>query len=125
MLQVRRGQDLPDFLIADNNYYGFYETYLAGLQQIQTTGKSEGSGSDELTYKGRRFVLGGGRNGSVPTDHVYFLNTDYIKLKEAKGRKLKMREAVKAIDQDAEVSLALWAGNLVLPNRFVHAVLKA
>jgi hypothetical protein len=127
MLQTRRGQDIPDFLIADNNYYGFYEAYLSGLQQIvdSGSGKSQGSGSDELTYKGRRFVLGGGRNGSVPTDHVYFLNTDYIKLKEAKDRKLKMREAVKAIDQDAEVSLALWAGNLVLPNRFVHAVLKA
>jgi hypothetical protein len=124
--QTKRGNDQPDFGIADNNYYGFYESYLSGLQQI-TDGmaKKQGSGAEELVYKNRRLVLGGGRNGAIPANHVYWLNTDYIKLKEAKNRKLKMREAVKSLDQDAEVSLALWAGNLVLSNRFVHAVLKA
>lgn len=124
--QAKRGSDLPDFLIADNNYFAFYETYVGTLGQMQDpSAKKQGSGAEELVYKGRRFVLGGGRNGSCPANHVYALNTDYIKLKEAKGRKLKMREAVKAIDQDAEVSLALWAGNLVVSNRFVHAILKA
>jgi len=123
--QAKRGNDLPDFLIADNNYYAFYETYVGTLgQMMDPTAKKQGSGAEELVYKGRRFVLGGGRNGSCPANHIYALNTDYIKLKEAKNRKLKMREAVKAIDQDAEVSLALWAGNLVVSNRFVHAVLK-
>lgn len=122
--QTTRGTDRPDFIIADDVVYGAYESFVTPLgSMMDPMANKQGAGAETLVYKGRKVALGGGRGGSMPASTCYFLNTDYIKLKEAKNRKLKMRDAVKALDADVEVSLALWAGNLVVSNRFVHAVL--
>lgn len=125
---VKRKKDKPTFYLADDNYYSFYEQYLGPYQSIQKSEGSEsgkiGTGWDELTYRGRPFVLAGGQGGAIPANHVYGICGRHFKLKEAKNRKFKPRPSVKSINQDMEVTLFLWAGNLVMGNRSVHFVLK-
>ncbi len=126
--QVVRKKDKPTFYLADNNYYSFYEQHLGPLQTIARDSGSEsgavGTGWDELAYRGRPFVLAGGQGGAIPANHVYGVCGRHIKLKEAKNRKFKPRPSVKSIDQDLEVTLFLWAGNLMVTNCSVHFVLK-
>ena len=122
-----RGEDTVDFYLADSNYYGFYESFLGGLQEIITKegGGTYGSGAERLTYKGRSFYHAGGRGGKIAADRVYGINADYMKLVEHPKRKLTPRKPVTSIDQDLEVTLFLWAGCLTCSNRFEQKLLKA
>jgi hypothetical protein len=122
-LQVVRGEDKPDLLPADNNYYRFY---LESLQANQrwVNAKLADAGFDNLKYMQADVVLDGGKGGNCPTNHMYFLNTDYIRLCVAKNRNFATLKPRDSINQDATVRFLTWAGNMTVSNRSLQAVLK-
>ena len=79
-VQVVRGSDKPDLIVADNNYWTLY---LESLQAIQRIGQSDvaEAGFQTLKYMNADVVLDGGYGGDAPTNHMYFLNCDYIFLR--------------------------------------------
>jgi hypothetical protein len=61
-----------------------------------------------------------------PRSHMYFLNTDYLFLRPAKGREFKFRLGEKSsVNQDALVMPVVWAGNMTCSNRARQAVVCA
>jgi hypothetical protein len=74
--------------------------------------------------KEARVVLDGGKNGQIPPNTMYFINTDYISFRPHRDRNFKVVGGERSnINQDAIVKLALWAGNMTCSNLSLNAVL--
>lgn len=117
-LQLVRGQDKPDLIVADNNYYALYVESLQAIQRVTGDGSgSAGAGFVSLKFYGggtsADVVLDGGIGGGATANHMWFLNTKYIFLRPHKDRNfVPIGGERQAINQDAIVKLYGWAGNL-------------
>jgi hypothetical protein len=60
-----------------------------------------------------------------PADHMYFLNTDYLFMRPAKGREFVPLGEKSAVNQDALVMPVVWAGNMTVSNRARQGVIVA
>lgn len=126
-VQLVRGTDRPDLIVADSNYYNLY---LASLQNIQrvTSEEMAGAGFTSLKYFGAGMssdvVLDGGVGGACPTNTMYFLNTNYLFFRPHADRNFTMiGEDRYATNQDAMVKLIGFAGNLTTSNRSLQGVM--
>lgn len=124
-IQLCRGEDKPDLMPADNNYYRLYLESLQPLQRFSDD-KLAGAGFQTLKFMNNAdVVLDGGYGGGCPTNHMYFLNTDYIYLRTYKGRKFVVLDGDRTpTAQDAIVKIVAWMGNMTISNCFVQGVLK-
>lgn len=124
-VQVTRGADRPDLIVADNTYWRVYLESLQAIQRISSD-KMASAGFMSLKYMDADVVLDGGYSGDAPANHMYFLNTDYIHFKTHKSRNMvPLNPDRVAVNQDAVVKLIVWAGNLTLSNAFLQGVIKA
>lgn len=126
-VQLVRGTDRPDLIVADSNYYNLY---LASLQNIQrvTSEEMAGAGFTSLKYFGAGMssdvVLDGGVGGACPANTMYFLNTNYLFFRPHADRNFTMiGEDRYATNQDAMVKLIGFAGNLTTSNRSLQGVM--
>lgn len=124
-VQLVRGADQPDLIVADNTYWRLYLESLQAIQRIQDTGEAM-AGFSSLKYMGADVVLDGGFGGGSPASTMYMLNTDYIYFRPASGRNFEpLGDERMSVNQDAMVKLIGFAGNLTLSNGFLQGVLVA
>lgn len=126
-LQLVRGTDKTDLIVADSNYYA---KYLASLQTIQriTSEEMGGAGFTSLKYFGAGgsadVVLDGGVGGACPASTMYFLNTNYIHFRPHADRNFTVLGDDRfATNQDAMVKLIGFAGNMTVSNRRLQGVM--
>lgn len=123
-MAVSRGSDHPDLLMADNNYFRLYWESLAANQRF-TNEKLSGTGFDNLKFMGADVVFDGGIGGNCPTNHMYFLNTDYVFMRPHKDRQFRPIGGERfATNQDAMVKLIGWAGNMTISGAQYQGLLK-
>ena len=127
-IQLVRGTDKADLIIADNNFYSLYVQSLQAIQRI-TSEESGAAGFASLKFYGggtsADVVLGGGVGGQATSNHMWFLNTDYIFFRPHKDRNfVPIGGERQAINQDAVVKLLGWAGNLTCSNQQLQGLLK-
>ena len=108
-----RGSDRPDLIIVDNYIWGIYMASLQAQQRFTQTSKG-GLGFPSLQYMDAEIVLDGGIGGFCPPKTAFFLNTKYIHLRPHSARNMVTLSPNRryAINQDAEVQILAWAGNL-------------
>jgi|TARA_R110000787_G_scaffold151480_4_gene265312 hypothetical protein len=108
-----RGKDMPDLILMDNN---MWELYMASLQAQQRFHQAEVGdlGFPTLKFMGTDVVLDGGIGGGATTKTAYFLNTKYLKYRPHASRNMVPLSPNRryATNQDAEVQILAWAGNL-------------
>ncbi len=124
-LTIVRGNEKPDLIMADNNYYRLYWEALTPQQRFTSARMAE-AGFESLKYQSADVVFDGGIGGGCPVNHMYFLNTDYIYLRHHTKRRyvaLGQKERF-STNQDAMVKLMGWAGNMTLSGGMMQAVLK-
>ena len=126
-IQLVRGNDKADLIVADNNYYSLYVQSLQAIQRI-TSEESAAGGFASLKFYGggtsADVVLDGGVGNACTANHMFFLNTNYIFLRPHKERNfVPIGGERQAINQDAIVKLYGWAGNLTTSNRFLQGLL--
>jgi len=126
-LQLVRGTDKADLIVADTNFYSLYVQSLQAIQRI-TSEESGSAGFASMKFYGggtsADVVLGGGYGNEQPSNTMYFLNTNYIFLRPHKERNfVPIGGERQAINQDAIVKLYGWAGNLTTSNRFLQGIL--
>ena len=114
-----RGADRPDLILFDNN---LWTLYIASLQaQQRFTEPTVGSlGFPTLKYMGDIDVaLDGGIGGFCPANTGFFLNTKYIHYRPHAQRNMVPLSPNRryAVNQDAEVQIIAWAGNLTTSGR--------
>jgi hypothetical protein len=121
-LELVRGDDKPDLIVASNDYFSFYEASQVSIKRYTSSEKADG-GFQGLKYKGTDVIFDG--NSGIPSAHMYFLNTDYIELVVHKDADMDMVDELRPYNQDAVVMPILWMGNMVVSNRSLQGVLKA
>ena len=108
-----RGKDMPDLILMDNT---MWEKYVASLQAQQRFHQAEvgNLGFPTLKFMGTDVVLDGGIGGNATSQTAYFLNCDYIKYRPHRDRNMVPLSPNRryATNQDAEVQILAWAGNL-------------
>lgn len=113
-----RGNDRPDLIVQDNAAWG---NYMASLQTLQrfTSPEVGNLGFPTLKFMDADVVLDGGIGGFAPANTTFFLNTKYIFLRPHSARDMVPLSPNKryAVNQDAEVSILAWAGNLTCSGR--------
>jgi hypothetical protein len=108
-----RASDRPDFIVLDSNYWGIYTASLQAQQRF--TDPSTGNlGFPSLKFMDADVVLDGGIGGFCPQNTGFMLNTKYLFLRPHRDRNMVSLSPNKryAINQDAEVQILAWAGNL-------------
>lgn len=124
-LQLVRGADAPDLIVADNNFYRYYLESMQALQRVQNEELAE-LGFQTLKYMNCDVVLDGGFGGGAPVNTMYFLNTKYVFFRPHQDRNFApLGDERFAVNQDAMVKLIGFAGNLTTSNRFLQGVLAA
>lgn len=126
-LQLVRGNDKADLIVADNNYYSLYVNALQAIQRV-TSEREAGSGFASLKFYGggtsADVVLGGGIGAHATANHMWFLNTKYIFFRPHKDRNfVPIGGERQAVNQDAIVKLIGWAGNMTCSGSQFQGVL--
>ena len=107
--------DRPDLIVMDATFWGIY---LASLQaQQRFTGTEVGKlGFPTLKFMDADVVLDGGIGGFCPSGTCFLLNTNYIHFRPHAQRNMVPRSPNRryAVNQDAEVQILAWAGNLTM-----------
>lgn len=144
-VQLVRGRDYPDLIVADNNMYRFYLQALQAIQRITYDGNAPDlaeSGFMSLKYLNSDVVLDGGYQGQsadplpfqtssgtsavggVPATTMFFLNTNYIHFRPHARRNMVPLDPDRfSVNQDAMVRILGWAGNMTLSNAFLQGLL--
>lgn len=110
-----RGSDRPDLIMMDNGYWALYVESLQAQQRF-TSSESATRGFMTLKYMDADVVLDGGIGGGMPVKTMYFLNTKYIFYRPHSQRNMVSLNPSKrySVNQDAEVQILAWAGNLTM-----------
>jgi len=118
-----RGMDRPDLIMADTSVWNAYMSSLQTLQRFTST-ESADAGFATLKFMDADVCLDGGiYNGSggsgAPAGTAYFLNTKYIHYRPHANRNMVPLSPNRryATNQDAEVQIMAWAGNLTTSGR--------
>ena len=117
-VQLIRGTDKPDLIVADSNYYRLYLQSMQSIQRVTDGGNStQGAGFASLKYYGAGMasdvVLDGGIGAAATANHMWFLNTKYLMFRPHVDRNfVPIGGERQAVNQDAVVKLIGWAGNL-------------
>lgn len=144
-VQLVRGRDFPDLIVADNLMYRNYMQSLQAIQRISSDGGAPDlaeAGFTSLKYMNSDVVLDGGYQGQagdplpfetsasansiggVPSGYMYFLNSNYIHFRPHAQRNMVPLDPDRfSVNQDAMVRLLGWAGNMTLSNAFLQGVI--
>lgn len=124
-LKCTRNRDAPDLIVADNNYFTYYWESLQANQRF-TNEKMAAAGFQNLKFMGAEVVFDGGQGGSCPSNHMYFINTNFIHFRPHSARNMVPLDPDRfATNQDAMVKLIGWAGNMTLSNAKLQGVMHA
>lgn len=125
-VQLVRGSDKPDTIIADNNYWRLYLESLQAIQRVMDGANAPDGGFPSLKYMTSDVILDGGFGGGAPTNTMYFLNTDYLFFRPHTERFfVPLGDDRYAVNQDAMVKLVGFAGNMTVSNRRLQGYLGA
>jgi len=116
--QLVRGADRPDLIVVDGNVWGVYLASLQAQQRFTGT-ETAALGFPTIKYMDADVVLDGGIGGFCPASTAFFLNTKYLHYRPHSARNMVPLAPQKryAINQDAEVQILAWAGNLTCSGR--------
>lgn len=108
-----RGMDRPDLIVVDSLTWAIYMQSLQAIQRFTSTDEAK-LGFPSVKYMDADVVLDGGIGGFCPANQAFFLNTKYIFWRPHSQRNMVPLSPNKryAINQDAEVQIIAWAGNL-------------
>lgn len=135
-VQLLRGVDRPDLIVADNAYWLLYLGSLQAIQRIQSD-KMASAGFTSLKYMDADVTPDGGFQGYTsdttppvggsPANHMYFLNTDYLFFRPHRERNMVPIEPGErfSVNQDAMVKIIGFMGNMTISNARMQGVLTS
>jgi len=129
-IALTRGTDMPDFILCSPNWYEMYMESLAWQQRYSDV-QSANAGFATLKYQSADVFFDQTRSeidssiSIMPDNHMYFLNTDYIKLCVHRDANITSLEDKTSVNQDATVRPVIWMGNMTISNRARQGVMIA
>ena len=131
-VQLIRGTDKPDLIVADNNYYKFYLQSLQSIQRVSSEGdEMAGAGFASLKYFGAGMasdvILDGGIGSDQTANTMLFSSIPSIFFfrPHAERNFVPIGGERQSVNQDAIVKLIGWAGNLTSSGVQFQGILSA
>lgn len=108
-----RGMERPDLIMVDSTVWAAYQASLQTLQRF-TSPETGNLGFPTLKFMDADVCLDGGIGGFCPAGTAFFLNTKYLHYRPHSRRNMVPLSPNRryATNQDAEVQILAWAGNL-------------
>lgn len=122
-LDTKRGTDKTDLILSTEDLYTLYWASLDDYQRYSGMPKTAGSSFETLKFLTANVVDDDNDNFSTDAEKMFFLNTKYLKLVEMEGAQWGKETKRVSVDQDAEVILMLWMGQMICTNRARQGVL--
>jgi hypothetical protein len=120
-----RGRDRPNLIVADNNYFRIFQESMQAIQRVMSSNEAL-LGFATLKYMDIDVVLDGGVGGGTPANTMYFLNTKYLYFRPHTARHfMPIGESRQSINADAMVKFIGFAGNMTCSLRRLQGVLTA
>jgi len=116
--QVQQNE-APDLILADGNYFSFFESATQQIQRITTPNEGK-IGFQNLAYKASSVVY----DPNTPANHMYFINTTYINFKHLNNPLFTKEETVRPVNQLTYITPVYLYGNLTSNSLRVHGVAK-
>jgi len=118
-----RGQDRPDLIMTDTTVWNAYVASLQAQQRFSNTNEGD-AGFATLKFMDADVCLDGGiyngNNGAgAPAGTAFFLNTKYLHYRPHADRNMVSLSPNRrySTNQDAEVQILGWAGNMTCSGR--------
>ena len=118
-LDVIRGADKPDVIVAGSTYFQFYWASLQTNQRF-TSDNSAAAGFMNLMFMDAPVFY----DDQCTATNMYMLNTDYLFLRPASGREFAALGEKASVNQDALVLPVVWAGNMTCSNRARQGIIQ-
>lgn len=111
--QLVRGMERPDIIVSDSTIWALYMASLQAQQRF-TNVETAKLGFPSIGYMDADYILDGGIGGFCPAGTLFMLNSKYIFWRPHRDRNMVPLSPNKryAVNQDAEVQIIGWAGNL-------------
>ena len=108
-----RGSDRPDMIVCDNVFWSAFMGSLQPQQRFMDP-KSASLGFPTIKFMDADVVLDGGVGGACPANTAFFLNTKFLSWRPHAQRNMVALSPDRrySINQDAEVQILGFAGNL-------------
>lgn len=121
-MKLTRGMDSPDMIVFSDDLFGMYEQSQTSLKRYTSDENGKG-GMTSMKYKTADVFFDS--SGGIPTQHGYFINTDYLEMVAHTDANMTVMDQLRSVNQDAVVIPVLFQGNLVCSARFLQGVIKA
>lgn len=121
-LQCTRGNDTPDLVVMDANYFSYFENSQSSLKRYAPADEGKG-GMISMKYKTADVFFDSSASG-IPANHMYMVNTDFLELVVHQDANMDIMPELQSVNQDAIVIPILFQGNLVCSNRSRQGVAK-
>ena len=121
-LELNRGGDRPDLIVASHDMYGFFWDGLTDLQRYASSDKAV-AGFNSLKFVDADVVFDSNSNFGTTAKIMYFLNTDYLELVSHREANWSTLDEKTSVNQDAEVVPIIWMGQMVCSNRSLQGKL--
>lgn len=115
-----RGADKPDVITSGTTYFNYYWSSLQTNQRF-TSDRKAAAGFMNLMFMDAPVFY----DDQCGATRMYFLNTDYLFCRPAKGREFVPLGEKASVNQDALVMPVVWAGNLTTSNRSLQGIIVA
>lgn len=116
-----RGMERPDLIMVDSTVWAAYQASLQTLQRF-TSPETGNLGFPTLKFMDADVCLDGGIGGFCPAGTAFFLNSKYLHYRPHSQRNMVPLSPNRryATNQDAEVQILAWAGNLTCSGSQFH-----
>ncbi len=126
LISIGNAEGKPDLIVADNNFYSFFVEAMQSIQRVTKENSAmANAGFESLEYQGIPVIPDGNIGGGAGTNHMWFLNTNYLFFRPHAQRNFVPSDKITSINQDATVQYLLWAGNLTCSGQRYQGVLIA
>jgi hypothetical protein len=121
-----RGSDRTKFILTDTDGWALYIASLQNILRTMTSDTGNDMGFPSVKFMDADVVLDGGLGGFMPSKRMYFINPRYFFYRPHKDRNMVPLTPGRrvAINQDAEVQILSWAGNMTASNLSLQGVLS-
>lgn len=120
-LNIIRGQDKPQLILADDVMFTYYWDSLTANQRYIKRTDGNVMDSESLAFESAEVLY----DDNAPAKHMYFVNLDHLMFAHSPGRLFKVEGARKVTNANYDVIPAFFAGNLLCSRRASQGVVIA
>lgn len=118
-----RGTDKVDLIVSTHDLYKVYWDQLSDQQRYRQSDGSVPDTFQQLKFQSADVIFDNNDNFTTTGERMYFLNTEYIKLRYHPDANWTPLEEKSSVNQDGVVVPIIWQGNMTTSNRARQGIL--